>query len=201
MRNVALAVAGAITLGGVSAIAASLVQPSYTDQIAQRDASAIEDPVQSYIAQRDRLQQPLAANAPPAMAQHEPMVAAVEEGIEVQARRLPNGTAVAVRGEVRLADGKMLIIDRPDGRVQVRLPGQIPALMRGDDVTVYGRIANQRDAIAVRAEAVLQRTSLDTATLHVGPSKLESVNKFNRPLSNGAARNTLEYYRSNYTAL
>ncbi len=93
MRNVALAIVGAVTLGGVSAIAASLVQPSYTDQIAQRDA------------------------------------------------------------------------------------------------------------IAVQAEAVLQRTSFDTATLHVGPSKLESVNKFNRPLSNGAARNALEYYRFNYTAL
>ena len=42
MRNVALAIVGAVTLGGVGAIAASLVQPSYTDQIAQRDAIAVQ---------------------------------------------------------------------------------------------------------------------------------------------------------------
>ena len=106
-----------------------------------------------------------------------------------------------MHGEVAAAYGKMLIVDRPDGRVHVRLPGAMPALMRGDDVTVYGRLASRSDEIAVQAEAVLQRTSLDTATLHMGPSKLESVNKFNRSITHGAAKSALEHYRLTYTSL
>lgn len=206
MRNAALAILGAVTLGGVSALAASWVQPAHTNDIATRDRTPVHiaDPVDGHLAQRDHVTS--AAEARGSVAQREtapsntPRVM-IDEGIEVQARRLPGGSPVAVSGEIAAASGKVLIIARPDGRVHVRLPGEVPALMPGDDVTVYGRLINRGDRIALQAEAVLQHTSFDQATLHLAPSRLESVSKFNRPIGRGAARNALDHYRFTYTAL
>ena len=123
------------------------------------------------------------------------------EGIDVQARRLPNGTQVAVRGEVASANGKTLILDRADGQVKIRLPGAIPALMAGDDVTVYGRLGNRSDSITVQAEAVLQFTGFDAATLHMPPSPLMSVEKMSPTISRGQAERALTHYRAAYIEL
>lgn len=124
-----------------------------------------------------------------------------EESIDVQARRLPNGAPVAVRGTVTAISGKTMIIERADGRVHARLPGMIEEIKDGDDVTVYGRLANRGGDVAVRTDAVLLMTSMDEGRLFLAPSKLESVNARNPAITRAGARNALDYYRFNFTPL
>lgn len=227
MRNTFKMAVSVVALVGVGMVAGSFVAPAYSDGVSKQRAGSL----QPYVENTDTVQygkdsedaghdtaaheQPLAtgvtqvteyrmidANAPGPV-----VVTSAQESIDVQARRLPNGTQVAVRGDVVRASGKMLIIDRPDGRVQVTLPGAIPAIMSGDDVTVFGRIANRSDNIAVRAEAVLQHMPADAMTLqekahlHMAPSNLQTVNKFNKSVTNGQARSALERFRATYLEL
>lgn len=124
-----------------------------------------------------------------------------EESIDVQARRLPDGAPVAVRGMVTAVSGRMMVIERADGRVHARLPGMIEEIRDGDDVTVYGRLSNRGNDIAVRTEAVLLMTALDEGRLFLAPSRLESVNARNPRITRAQARNSLDYYRFNFTAL
>ncbi|MGE4064770.1 MAG: hypothetical protein AB7E79_15510 [Rhodospirillaceae bacterium] len=124
-----------------------------------------------------------------------------EESIDVQARRLPNGAPVAVSGMVRTISGKHMMLQRGDQLVRVRLPGEIDAIERGDDATVFGRLANRGDDLSVRAEAVFVRTSLDEGHLFLSPSRLESVNKRNPGVSRATAERSLDYYRYNFTPL
>jgi hypothetical protein len=126
-----------------------------------------------------------------------------EESIDVQARRLPNGAPVAVRGMVTKVSGKSMVIERAGTRIHARLPGMMmnDEIQRGDDVTVFGRVSNRGDELAVRSEAVLLMTGADRDHLFLSPSKLESVNKLNASVSRGAARDALDYYRYNYTPL
>lgn len=125
-----------------------------------------------------------------------------EESIDVQSRRLPNGSPVAVNGMVRTISGKNMVIQRGNTEVHARLPGMIAEIRRGDDVTVYGRLVNRGENIAVRTDAVLVMTGVDEGRLFLAPSKLESVNKRgNTTLTRGEARNTLDHYRYNFTPL
>jgi hypothetical protein len=128
-------------------------------------------------------------------------VTLAEESIEVQARRLPNGAPVAVRGMVTTVSGKHMVLQRGNTTVHARLPGMIEEIRGGDDVTVYGRLANRGNDIAVRTDAVLLMTGIDEGRLFLAPSKLESVNKRNAPITRAAARNALDYYRYNFTPL
>ncbi len=126
----------------------------------------------------------------------------VTESIDVQARRLPNGEPVAVRGMVTRVSGKSMMIERDGRMVHARLPGMITdEIRRGDDVTVFGRLSNRGDDIAVRTEAVLLMTALDEGKLFMSPSRLESVNKRNPSVTKAEARNALDHYRFNYTPL
>jgi hypothetical protein len=130
------------------------------------------------------------------------MASIAEESIDVQSRRLPNGSPVAVHGMVRTISGKNMMIQRGNTEVHARLPGMIAEIRRGDDVTVYGRLASRGDTIAVRTDAVLVMTGADEGRLFLAPSKLESVNKRGTTtLSRGEARNTLDHYRYNFTPL
>lgn len=125
-----------------------------------------------------------------------------EESIDVQARRLPDGSPVAVRGMVTRVSGKSMLIERDGRMVHARLPGMVSEeIRRGDDVTVYGRLSNRGDDIAVRTEAVLLMTSMDEGKLFMSPSRLESVNKRNPSASKAEARNALDHYRFNFTPL
>jgi hypothetical protein len=128
-------------------------------------------------------------------------VALAEESIDVQARRLPNGAPVSVRGMVTKVSGKGMMLQRGTTTVHARLPGMIDEIRSGDDVTVYGRLVNRGDDIAVRADAVLLMTGVDEGRLFLSPSKLESVNKRNAKISRGAARDALDHYRYNFTPL
>lgn len=131
------------------------------------------------------------------------MASVAEESIDVQSRRLPNGAPVSVQGMVRTISGKSMVIQRGNTEVIARLPGGMTdEIRRGDDVTVYGRLANRGDDISVRADAVLVMTSADQGRLLLAPSKLESMNKRGTTtLSRGEARNTLDHYRYNFTPL
>ena len=125
-----------------------------------------------------------------------------EESIDVQARRLPNGAPVAVRGMVTQVSGKSMLIERDGRRVHARLPGMITdEIQRGDDVTVFGRLANRGDDLAVRTEAVLLMTTMNEGKLFMSPSRLESVNKRNPTVTKAEARNALDHYRFNFTPL
>jgi hypothetical protein len=124
-----------------------------------------------------------------------------EESIDVQARRLPNGAPVSVRGMVTKVSGKNMVLQRGNTTVHARLPGMIDEIGSGDDVTVYGRLANRGDDLAVRTDAVLLMTGVDEGRLFLSPSKLESVNKRNAPITRGAARDALDHYRYNFTPL
>jgi hypothetical protein len=128
-------------------------------------------------------------------------MALAEESIDVQARRLPDGSQVAVRGMVTKVSGKTMLLQRGNTTVHARLPGAIEEIRGGDDVTVYGRLASRGGDIAVRADAVLLMTGADEGRLFLAPSKLESVNKRNAKVSRGAARDALDYYRYNFTPL
>ncbi len=129
-------------------------------------------------------------------------VALAEESIEVQARRLPDGAPVAVRGMVTRVSGKAMVIERDGRMVQAHLPGMITdEIRRGDDVTVYGRLSNRGNDIAVRTEAVLLMTSMNEGKLFMSPSRLESVNKRNPSVTKAEARNALDHYRFNFTPL
>ena len=131
------------------------------------------------------------------------MIPIAEESIAVQAHRLPSGAPVAVHGMVQKISGSSLVIERGGTRVHARLPGMLNAddIARGDDVTVYGRLVTHGTDIAVRAEAVLLRTSLSEGHLFMAPSRLESVNKTNHAPTRAAARNALDHYRFNFTPL
>ena len=222
MRNKTMMAVSAFAMVGVGMVAGSFIAPAYSDGISkQYSERKINERLEPYIVNTDTAQRGRDAfDASHDTASHmaltqttvvasarAPLVVTTDESIDVQARRLPNGAPVAVRGDVVRASRKMLIIDRPDGRVQVRLPGMIPAIMQGDDVTVYGRLSNRSDTTVVRAEAVLQHISADAttlqekATLHMAPSRLESTNKLNKPVTNGEARRALERYRAIYTEL
>lgn len=129
-------------------------------------------------------------------------MALAEESIDVQARRLPDGSPVAVRGMVTRVSGKSMLIERDGRMVHARLPGMVSEeIRRGDDVTVYGHLSNRGDDIAVRTEAVLLMTSMDEGKLFMSPSRLESVNKRNPSVSKAEARNALDHYRFNFTPL
>ncbi len=220
-RNTVMMTVSAFAMIGVGFMAGTFVAPAYSDGV--REAQTLAP----YIENTDTLklgadaadaghdtpehemliQRRVAQATVPNTSARAPLMTTAQESIDVQARRLPNGTPVAVRGDVVRAAGKTLILDRLDGRVQVQLPGMIPAVMQGDDVTVFGRLSNRSNSIAVRAEAVLQHTDvdavtlLDKATLHMAPSQLQSVNKFNRPITDGEARRALERFRYTYTEL
>lgn len=124
-----------------------------------------------------------------------------EESIDVQARRLPNGAPVSVRGMVTKISGKQMVLERGNTLVHARLPGMIEEIRSGDDVTVYGRLVNRGSDLAVRTDAVLLMTGADEGRLFLSPSKLESVNKRNAPITRGAARDALDHYRYNFTPL
>lgn len=128
-------------------------------------------------------------------------VALAEESIDVQARRLPNGAPVSVRGMVTKVSGKNMVLQRGTTTVHARLPGMIEEIRDGDDVTVYGRLATRGNDLAVRTDAVLLMTGADEGRLFLSPSKLESVNKRNAKISRGAARDALDHYRYNFTPL
>lgn len=156
------------------------------------------DPPRVYVAEgnydRDRYDAPSGSSLT--------MATLAEESIDVQSRRLPNGSPVAVSGMVRTISGKTMVLQRGDTEVHARLPGMIEEIHRGDDVTVYGRLANRGDNIAVRTDAVLVMTGADEGRLFLAPSKLESVNKRGKTtLTRGEARNTLDYYRYYFTPL
>ncbi|MGE3333827.1 MAG: hypothetical protein AB7I36_09300 [Rhodospirillaceae bacterium] len=143
-----------------------------------------------------------AQNTMPRDADHRVVMTTAEESIDVQARRMPNGAPVAVRGMVTKISGKSMVIERAGTRIHARLPGMVnDEIQRGDDVTVYGRVSNRGNELAVRSEAVLLMTGLDRGHLFLSPSKLESVNKLNASVSRGEARNALDYYRYNFTPL
>jgi hypothetical protein len=222
-RNTVMMTVSAFAMIGVGFVAGTFVAPAYSDGVreAQTLAPDIENtdtlkldadtndaghdtPEHEMLMQRRVAQANVTTTSTSTTA---PLLTTAQESIDVQARRLPNGTPVAVRGDVVRAVGKTLVLDRPDGRVQVQLPGMIPAVMQGDDVTVFGRLSNRSDSITVRAEAVLQHTDVDAitlqdkATLHMAPSQLQSVNKFNRTMTNGEARRALEQFRYTYTEL
>jgi hypothetical protein len=105
---------------------------------------------------------------------------------------------VAVGGTLTGAGENTLILDRTDGRVYVALPGTIDDddLMEGSGATAYGRLETGGERVGVRADAVLVRESADRARLYMRPSRLESVNKFNRPVTRGEARAALAHFES-----
>lgn len=215
MRNAAL-----MTVGIVVAIGAAFTVPALSDGPANYKNSAEtsadmlgedtrdhaygyengmrDSPSRPYVAEgnydRDRYTAVTVASS-------SPVTTAAEESIDVQSSRLPNGAPVAVRGTVTTISGKTLVIQRGATQVQARLPGMIDEIRRGDDVTVYGRLASRGENVAVRTDAVLVMTGADEGHLFLAPSKLESVNKRNTTLSREAARNTLDYYRYNFTPL
>ena len=211
MRNTTLMTVSAVAMMGVGLLAGSFVAPAYSDGVAKKlqpyveNTDALKPGAELAVDKHDtaahdapitqRTAQVTAPLAP------ESEMASTTEGIDVQARRLPNGTPVAVRGAVASATGKMLILDRADGQVKVRLPGAIPALMAGDDVTVYGRLGNRSDSITVQAEAVLQFTAFDEATLHMAPSPLVTAQKMNSTITRGQAQKALTHYRAAYIEL
>jgi len=124
-----------------------------------------------------------------------------DEQIDVQAHRLPNGARVAVRGTVTAVSGEYLVLQRGEAKVQARLPGRIDQISGGDDVTVYGRLTDHGGDVTLRSDAVLLMTRCEEGRLFLAPSKLETVNKRNSPLTRAAARNALDYYRFNFTPL
>ncbi len=95
----------------------------------------------------------------------------------------------------------MMVLDRADGRVHARLPGEIAELRRGDAVTVYGRLQTRGDRISVRSDAVLLMKASDEVHLFMAPSKLQSVTSRNPTVTRASARNALDYYRYNFTPL
>lgn len=224
MRNAAL-----MTVGAVAALGAAFAMPALSDGPATYNSSAynlhdddhaeyVERQTDAYYGEdaptRDELARDrrhgyedgvgprTAQNTTAPASSNRVVMTTAEESIEVQARRLPNGAPVAVRGMVTKVAGKSMVIERAGARIHARLPGMMDdEIQRGDDVTVYGRVANRGNEVAVRGEAVLLMTGLDRGHLFLSPSRLESVNKLNAPVSRGQARNALDYYRYNFTPL
>ncbi|MGE3474636.1 MAG: hypothetical protein AB7H70_02385 [Rhodospirillaceae bacterium] len=188
MRNAAL-----MTVGLVTALGAAFAMPALSDGPANSSAYNLHDDDHAEYVQRQTDAYATAQNT---------VMTAAEESIDVQARRLPNGAPVAVRGMVTRVSGKSMVIERAGTRIHARLPGLVSEeIQRGDDVTVFGRVSNRGDDLAVRSEAVLLMTGMDRGHLFLSPSKLDSVNKLNASVSRGQARNALDYYRYNFTPL
>jgi hypothetical protein len=199
MRNAALMVAGVVGIG-VGAFAISFIQPAYSDGQSNftygptgASGPVYESPRAPYAVTENSVTQRQPVHVMP-----EPIA---EENIAVQARRLPDGTPVAVRGTIQSVAGNTLILDRPDGRVHARLPGAINELRSGDAVTLYGHLQNRRDRISVRTDAVLVMTSFDEGRLFMPPSKLQSVASRNHGVTRAQAANALDYYRYNFVQL
>jgi len=194
-----------MTVGAVAALGAAFAMPARSDGPAGPGTSAynLHDDDHAEYVQRQTDAYDDARRAQNAVDRSNPAVtAAAEENIDVQARRLPNGAPVAVRGMVTRMSGTAMVIERAGTRIHARLPGLVnDEIRRGDDVTVFGRVSNRGDELAVRSEAVLLMTGMDRGHLFLSPSKLDSVNKLNAPVSRGEARGALDYYRSNFTPL
>lgn len=213
MRKSAVMLMSAFVGLGAGAVGASFIQPAYSDGMVSQNVSPYgvtqDAPKNNNLVHQSPLQRPLnettVAQANQAPVQHEmgqrPYTPTAQESIEVQARRLPNGTPVSVRGTITRISGKNMVIERHDGVVHARLPGEIDEIRDGNNVTVFGRIANRGDVVAVDADAVFMMTSLRDGKIFLPPSKLQSVQARNIPVTRGAARNALDYYHYNFTPL
>lgn len=209
-----------MTVGVVVAIGAAFAVPAMSDGPANYNNSAynlhdddhatyVERQTDAYNGEQSLTRQDVASNerygyenGVSGTGQRQVVMAPAEESIDVQAQRLPNGAPVAVSGMVTKISGKNMVIERAGTRIHARLPGMVDErIKRGDDVTVFGRLSNRGDDIAVRSEAVLLRTGASQGHLFLSPSRLETVNKMNAPVSRGEAGRALDHYRYNYTAL
>lgn len=185
----------AAVMTAAAALGAAFAMPALSDGPADSSAYNLHDDDHAEYVERQTDAYDTAQN-------QNTVTAAAEESIDVQARRLPNGAPVAVRGMVTKVSGKSMVIERAGTRIHARLPGLVSdEIRRGDDVTVFGRVSNRGDELAVRSEAVLLMTDMDRGHLFLPPSKLDSVNKLNASVGRGQARHALDYYRYNFTPL